>query len=315
VTTRSILVYHPGPGEAQTYARPIRQPRPLFSINACSTPAEAELHVADAEILYAWNFPRHLLPRAKRLRWVQNMGAGVERFLVPELPKGVMLTRIAGIFGPWMAEYVMGWCLWHTQRTELFRAQQRERRWRQVDPRRLNGAELCIVGLGDIGRTIARAARGLGLRVTGVSQSGRKTPGVERVYRARDLAKPLPSADFVVLTVPLTPATRGLMGARELATMKSSAWLVNIGRGPVVDEAALLDALSSKRIGGAILDVFNEEPLPAGHPLWELENVVITPHISGPSTPEEIGPIFDDNLRRYLARRPLRFQVDRKRGY
>jgi phosphoglycerate dehydrogenase-like enzyme len=105
------------------------------------------------------------------------------------------------------------------------------------------------------------------------------------------------------------------MGARELATMKSSAWLVNIGRGPVVDEAALLDALSSKRIGGAILDVFNEEPLPAGHPLWELENVVITPHISGPSTPEEIGPIFDDNLRRYLARRPLRFQVDRKRGY
>ncbi len=315
MTTRSILVYHPGPGEAQTYARPIRQPRPLFSINACSTPAEAELHVADAEILYAWNFPRHLLPRAKRLRWVQNMGAGVERFLVPELPKGVMLTRIAGIFGPWMAEYVMGWCLWHTQRTELFRAQQRERRWRQVDPRRLNGAELCIVGLGDIGRTIARAARGLGLRVTGVSQSGRKTPGVERVYRARDLAKPLPSADFVVLTVPLTPATRGLMGARELATMKSSAWLVNIGRGPVVDEAALLDALSSKRIGGAILDVFNEEPLPAGHPLWELENVVITPHISGPSTPEEIGPIFDDNLRRYLARRPLRFQVDRKRGY
>ena len=315
MTTRSILVYHPGPGEAQTYARPIRQPRPLFSINACSTPAEAELHVADAEILYAWNFPRHLLPRAKRLRWVQNMGAGVERFLVPELPKGVMLTRIAGIFGPWMAEYVMGWCLWHTQRTELFRAQQRERRWRQVDPRRLNGAEICIVGLGDIGRTIARAARGLGLRVTGVSQSGRKTPGVERVYRARDLAKPLPSADFVVLTVPLTPATRGLMGARELATMKSSAWLVNIGRGPVVDEAALLDALSSKRIGGAILDVFNEEPLPAGHPLWELENVVITPHISGPSTPEEIGPIFDDNLRRYLARRPLRFQVDRKRGY
>ncbi len=315
MTARSILVYHPGPGEAQTYARPIKQPRPLFSIAACSTPAEAELHVADAEILYAWNFPRHLLPRAKRLRWVQNMGAGVERFLVPELPKGVVLTRIAGIFGPWMAEYVMGWCLWQTQRTELFRAQQRERRWRPVDPRRLNGAELCIVGLGDIGRTIARAARGLGLRVSGVSQGGRKAPGVERIYRARDLSKALASADFVVLTVPLTPATRSLIGARELATMKPTAWLVNIGRGPIVDEAALLEALSSRRIGGAILDVFNEEPLPASHPLWDFENVVITPHISGPSTPEEIGPIFDDNLRRYLARRPLRFQVDRKRGY
>ena len=315
MTARSILVYHPEPGDAQGYARRIKQPRPIFTVTACSSPAEAELHVADAEVLYAWNFPRHLLPRAKRLRWVQNMGAGVERFLIPELPKGVALTRIAGIFGPWMAEYVLGWCLWHTQRTELFRAQQRESRWRQVDPLRLHGAELCIVGLGDIGRTIAQAARGVGMRVSGVSQSGRKAPGADRVYRARDLGKPLASADFVVLTVPLTPATRGLIGARELATMKPSAWLVNIGRGPLVDGDALLEALSEKRIGGAILDVFDEEPLPADHPLWKLENVVITPHISGPSTPDEIGPIFDDNLRRYLARRPLRFEVDRKRGY
>jgi phosphoglycerate dehydrogenase-like enzyme len=315
VTARSILVYHPEPGDAQGYARRIKQPRPIFTVTAASTPAEAEVHVADAEVLYAWNFPRHLLPRAKRLRWVQNMGAGVERFLIPELPKGVALTRIAGIFGPWMAEYVLGWCLWHTQRTELFRAQQRESRWRQVDPLRLHGAELCIVGLGDIGRTIARAARGVGMRVSGVSQSGRKAPGVDRVYRARDLGKPLASADFVVLTVPLTPATRGLIGARELASMKPSAWLVNIGRGPLVDGEALLEALSEKRIGGAVLDVFDEEPLPADHPLWRLENVVITPHISGPSTPDEIGPIFDDNLRRYLARRPLRFEVDRKRGY
>ena len=153
------------------------------------------------------------------------------------------------------------------------------------------------------------------MRVSGVSQSGRKAPGVDRVYRARDLSKPLASADFVVLTVPLTLATRGLIGVRELARMKPSAWLVNIGRGPLVDEGALLEALSGKRIGGAILDVFDEEPLPAEHPLWKLENVVITPHISGPSTPDEIGPIFDDNLRRYLARRPLRFEVDRKRGY
>ena len=156
---------------------------------------------------------------------------------------------------------------------------------------------------------------GVGMRVSGVSQSGRKAPGVDRVYRARDLGKPLASADFVVLTVPLTPATRGLIGAREFASMKPSAWLVNIGRGPLVDGEALLEALSEKRIGGAVLDVFDEEPLPADHPLWRLENVVITPHISGPSTPDEIGPIFDDNLRRYLARRPLRFEVDRKRGY
>lgn len=315
MTARSILVYHPEPGEAERYAREIKQPKPLFSVAACASPAEAERHAADAEIFYSWSFPRDLLPRAKQLRWVQNMGAGVERLMVPELSPRVRVTRTAGIFGPWMAEYVLGWCLWHTQRTELFRAQQREHRWRQTDPLRLRGATLSVVGLGDIGRTIARAARALGMRISGVSQSGKKVPEVERVYRARDIRKALPSADFVVLTVPLTPATRHMIGAPELATMKPSAWLVNIARGPIVDEAALLDALSAKRIGGAILDVFDEEPLPPEHPLWSFENVVITPHISGPSTPGELSPIFNDNLRRYLSGRPLRFEVNRKRGY
>ncbi len=125
----------------------------------------------------------------------------------------------------------------------------------------------------------------------------------------------VPAMPVTVSSAPVLIATQGLIGARELASMKPSAWLVNIGRGPLVDGEALIEALSGKRIGGAILDVFDEEPLPADHPLWKLENVVITPHISGPSTPDEIGPIFDDNLRRYLARRPLRFEVDRTRGY
>ena len=296
MSARSILVYHPDAGEAEAYARLIKQPRPLFGVHACATPAAAELYVAHAEILYGWDFPRELLGEAKRLRWVQNMGAGVERFLVPELPKRVALTRVAGIFGPWMAEYVFGWCLWFTQRTELFRAQQRERRWSQADPLRLFGGTLCVVGLGDIGRTIARSARAFGMRVLGVTQSGKKVAEAARVYRVRDLKTALAAADFVVLTVPLTETTRGLIGA-------------------IVDEAALLEALGANRLGGAVLDVFAEEPLPAGHPLWEFDNVVITPHISGPSTPGEIAPLFNDNLRRYLARRPLRFLVDRKRGY
>ena len=315
MTARSILVYHPEPGEAHAYARLIKQPKPPFAVVVCATPAEAEPHVADAEILYAWNFPRELLPRAAGLRWVQNMGAGVECFMVPELPRRVTVTRVAGIFGPWMAEYVLGWCLWLTQRTETFRAQQRGRRWQQVDPLRLHGAALCVVGLGDIGRTIARAARGFGMRVVGVSQSGTRAAEAERVYKTRDIRKAVAAADFIALTVPLTEATRGLIGAAELAAMKPSAWLINIARGPIVDEAALLDALKGGRLGGAVLDVFDEEPLPQGHPLWEFDNVVITPHISGPSTPDEIAPIFNDNLRRYLARRTLRYAVDRTRGY
>ena len=315
MTARSILVYHSEAGEAQAYARLIKQPKPPFAVAVCATPAEAEPHIADAEILYAWNFPRELLRRATRLRWAQSMGAGVERLMVPELPRRVTVTRVAGIFGPWMAEYVLGWCLWLTQRTELFRAQQREQRWRQVDPLRLHGATLCVVGLGDIGRTVARAARGFGMCVVGVSQSGKIATEAERVHKTRDIRKALAGADFVALTVPLTDATRGLIGAAELTAMKPSAWLINTARGPVVDEAALLDALRGNRLGGAVLDVFGEEPLPQDHPLWDFGNVVITPHISGPSTPAEIAPIFNDNLRRYLAGRALRYGVDRKRGY
>ena len=315
MTRRSILVYHPKPGEAQAYARLIKQPKPPLEVAVCATPAEALPHTADAEILYAWNFPRALLPRAAKLRWVQNMGAGVERLILPELPQRVRVTRVAGIFGPWMAEYVLGWCLWLTQRTELFRAQQRERRWRPADPLRLHGATLCVIGLGDIGRAIAGAARAFGMRVVGVTRSGRKVEGVGRVHQTRDIQKALAVADFVALTVPLTDTTRGLIGAPELAFMRPSAWLINIARGPVVDEAALLEALRVHRLGGAVLDVFNEEPLPQDHPLWKLDNVVITPHISGPSTPGEIAPIFNDNLRRYLGGRALRYEVDRARGY
>jgi phosphoglycerate dehydrogenase-like enzyme len=243
------------------------------------------------------------------------MGAGVERLLVPELPARVLVTRAAGIFGPWMAEYALAWCLWVTQRIDGFRASQRQRRWAPVDPVPLRGQTLCVVGLGDIGRCIARAGRALGMRVIGVTRSGRGPREAERVYRTSALRAALGRADFVVLTVPLSDATRGLVGAAELAVMKPSAWLINIARGPIVVEAALLDALRQRRIGGAVLDVFDTEPLPADHPLWALHNVAITPHISGPSTPREIGPIFNDNLRRYLAGRPLRHVVDRRRGY
>lgn len=310
---RRILVHHPE--EAADYARLIHLPRRGLELAVSSTETQAASLIAETEILYAWNFPHGLLGRAPRLRWIQNMGAGVERFLVPELAPQVVLTRAAGIFGPWMAEYTLGWALWTTQNMERLRAQQRAREWREVNPSRLRGATLGVVGLGDIGRTIARSARALGMVVIGVSRSGRKVREAHRVLRTAALPRALAAADFVVLTVPLTDATRGLVGAAALAAMKPGAWLINVARGAVVDEAALVSALRERRIGGAVLDVFAEEPLPAAHPLWSLDNAVITPHISGPSTPDEINPIFEDNLRRYLAGRPLRHVADRRRGY
>ncbi len=309
----SILVYHPD--EAERYAALVRAPRGV-TIRVAATPAAAAPVVGEAEILYAWRFPPALLGKAGRLRWIQSAGAGVEWALVPELAAGVTVTRAPGVFGPWMAEYVVGWCAWVTQRMGTYTEAKRQRRWLDtVIPRRLGGTTMTIVGLGDIGRDIARAARALGMRVIGVTRSGRPVREAHHVHRTRALPRALGEADWVVVVLPLTPATRGLIGERELGAMRRSAWLVNVGRGPVVDEPALIAALSERRIAGAVLDVFATEPLPPAHPLWALDNVVVTPHIAGPNVPDEIAHVFNDNLARYLTGRPLRHIVDRRRGY
>ena len=311
----TVLVYCPDAAEAGRYAALVPRHRGRVRVVACAGYADAAATVGDADIIYGWKFPADLLPRAKRLRWLHVMGAGVD-WALPTLPIDVKVTRVPGVFGVWMREYVLGWCLALTQRTETYRTAQRERRWREdVLPERVAGKTMTIVGLGDIGRTIAGAARALGMRVLGVSRSGRRVPGVARVYRLPRLRRALAEADVVVVVLPLTQTTRGLVDAGALAAMKPTAWLFNIGRGAVVDEAALIAALRERRVGGAVLDVFATEPLPPEHPFWTLDNVVVTPHISGPSVPEEIAPVFDDNLARWLTGRPLRHVVDRARGY
>ncbi len=311
----SLLVYHPD--EARAYAQQIRIPAGReVTVHVCTGEADATAVIDEVQVAYAWKLPPVLYGKAKRLQWLQAMGAGVDWVLVPELPSRVVVTRAPGIFGPWMSEYVLGWCSWVTQKTEVYRAAQRERRWLgDVLPGRLRGATLTLVGVGDIGREIARVARAVGMHVIGVSRSGQRVPGVEHVYRPGYLTRALAAADFVVVVAPLTKKTRGLIDAEALAAMRPGAWLLNIGRGAVVDETALMQALHERRIAGAILDVFPSEPLPAEHPLWGLDNVVITPHVAGPSTAEEIAPVFNDNLARDLAGRPLRHIVDRKRGY
>jgi glyoxylate/hydroxypyruvate reductase A len=309
-----VLVYDAD--QAKEYAALVRAPRGRVALSVCATPTEAAAAVAEADVIYAWKFPADLYPRAGRLRWLHIMGAGVDGALVAALPPHVVVTRVPGVFGPWMREYVLGWCLAVTQRMPLYREAQRQRRWRSdVIPERLAGKAMVIVGVGDIGRTIAAAARGLGMRVLGISRSGRPVPNVERVHRVRALPRLVREADFVVTALPLTAETRGLIDARILAAMRPTAWLINIGRGALIDEGALLTALRERRIGGAVLDVFEREPLPPEHPFWSLDNVVVTPHISGPSTPPEMATVFNDNLARWLAGRRLRHVVDRVRGY
>lgn len=309
----TVLVYRPT--EAERFASLVRAPRGV-TVHAAGSPAEAEGVIARADVVWGWRVPPALFGKAERLAWVQAMGAGVDWALVPELPPRVVVTRSPGLFGPWMAEYVLAWCLWVTQRVDAYRRAQAHRRWAaDVLPERLGGRTLVVVGLGDIGRRIARAAAGLGLRVIGVSRGGRPVPGVGRVYRPRALAGAVAEGDFVVLVVPLTAETRNLVDERILGAMKPTAWLINIARGAVVDEEALVRALAQRRIAGAILDVFATEPLPPAHPLWTFDNVVVTPHIAGPDVPEDLARVFNDNLIRFLAGRLLRHVVDRRRGY
>jgi glyoxylate/hydroxypyruvate reductase A len=311
VSPRSILVYHPD--EVDEYARLVTPPRG-WVVTRARTADEATRLIADAEVLYAWGLPAPLLASAARLRWIQVMGAGVDRFLVPELPPRVRMTR-APIFGEWMVEYVLGWCTWVTQRIELYRHAQREHRWIAVPPDRLRGKTIALVGLGQIGRALARATARLGMHVVGVGRRPRRVPHVETVYPVGRLRRALARADFVVLALPLTAATRGLIGVAELRAMRPGAWLINIARGAIIDEAALSQALVERRIAGAILDVFASEPLPPDHPLWDLPNTVVTPHIAGPSLPSEIAPLFQENLRRYRTGRRLLHLVERTRGY
>jgi glyoxylate/hydroxypyruvate reductase A len=310
-----VAVYYPDPREAERYARCVRAPRGAVRLRVCADAASAAAIAEDVEVLFAWKFPPALYARARSLRWLQAMGAGVD-WALADVPARVTITRAPGVFGPWMAEYVAGWCLWVTQRMAAYRTAQAERRWLDtVWPERLGGKTLAVIGLGEIGREIARVARALGMEVVGVSRSGRAVRGVRRVWTMRDAARAIREAHFVVIVLPLTSSTRGAIGAPALAAMRPDAWLLNIGRGPVVDEAALQEALAARRIAGAVLDVFAREPPPADHPFWGMDNVVITPHVAGPSVPEEIAPVFNDNLARYLAGRPLRHVVDRQRGY
>jgi len=310
----TILVYRPqGPG---VFASRIRAPRSRVTVHVATRPEDAASVIGEVDVVWAWRFPPALYPKASRLQWLQTMGAGVDWALVPELSSQVAVARSAGIFGPWMAEYTVGWCLFATQRMATYAEAQRARQWRDdVLPERLRGKTMTIVGLGEIGRAIARAATGLGMDVVGVSRSGRRIPGVRRVHRTSGLARALAEGDFVVLITPLTAETRGLIGSRQLAVMKPTAWLINIGRGPLIDEPALIAALGARRIAGAVLDVFPHEPLPPASAFWQLDNVVITPHVAGPDDPDELAAAFNDNLARYLAGRPLRHVVDRRRGY
>ncbi len=273
-----------------------------------------------AEIMVGWNVPREVIQHAARLRWIHSTAAGVDQLLYPEvLDREILVTTSSGIHHS-LVEHVLAVLLAFTRRLHVAIRNQLAHRWDRGPVSmgdELAGQTLGILGLGHIGTELAMKAQALGMRVIGTKRTPAPVPGVERVFPPDGLPEVLRQADAVVVALPLTPETNGLIGERELRMMKPSAVLVNVGRGPIVQEAALIQALRERWIGGAALDVFEQEPLPADSAFYELENVIVTPHVSGASRyyMDRAVPVFCENLRLYLEGKPLQNVVDKARRY
>lgn len=286
-----------------------------------------EEHLREAEIIFTISLRPEQFAIARKLRWVHAPTAAVHQLLFPELvASDVVVTNSREVHGPVVAEQVMALIFALAKKIPQAAAFQQQRIWGQqaiwsegAKPREVAGATLGLIGVGSIGGRVARMASALGMRVVAVREHVEKgrPEGVERVFAPSALDEILQQSDFVVVAAPLVNETRALINADRLRVMKPEAYLINVGRGPQVDADALVEALHDRRIAGAALDVFEREPLPADSPLWGAENLLITPHTAGLTDKlwHRHYELFSDNLRRYLSGQPLRFVVDKRKGY
>jgi phosphoglycerate dehydrogenase-like enzyme len=260
---------------------------------------------------------------AQHAKWVHSLSAGVEKLLVPEfVASPVPLTNAKGVFKRSLAEFAIFGILFHYKHGRRLVENQRAHRWDDFTVDWLPGKIMGVVGYGEIGRECALLAHALGMRIHAVRRKPEQSSGdqiVERVFASHDLPQMLAEVDVLLAAAPLTRDTRHLLSTREFETMKPSALVINVGRGPVIDEAALIAALEHKRIAGAALDVFEEEPLPASSPLWDMDNVLISPHCTDrtrePDWLDLAMKVFLENFDRYVEGEPLINVVDKKAGY
>jgi phosphoglycerate dehydrogenase-like enzyme len=302
----------------------LRERFPQHTFAVAEDDAEALAAIPDADVAFGSRIDAGQFAKAARLKWIHSHAAGVGRMLFPALVESpVVLTNSRGLSAVSIGEHTIMVTLALLRGLPLADERQRERHWAQDEfigiIRTLRGARVLIVGLGAIGSEVARLASAFGASVTGIRrrvEAGAPT-GVEHVAGPRDLARELPHADVVVVSAPQTRETRHLLGAREFALMKDAAVLVNVSRGKLVDEAALLAALESRRLRGAALDVFEREPLDSASPLWRRRDVIVTPHVAGffEHYWRDVVELFSDNLRRCESGEPLRNVVDKTAGY
>ena len=275
------------------------------------------LRYCDAVI--AFKVPKDIVARAPNLRWIQFTGVGMESSLNDSLKASqVTITNSGGVHSIPIAEMVLSMMLVFAKSWPTFLAQQQEHLWKRHILSELHGKTLGVIGLGHIGSAIARLGKAMGMRVLGVKRhASRSVAGVDEIFFPRQLKQVLSASDFAVLCVPLTHETHKMLGEAELRSLKRHAFLINVSRGSVVQRSALQRALSERWIAGAALDAFHEEPLPPDDPLWELPNVLITPHLAGdtPAFLDRVAAIAAENLRRFTSGQPLINVIDKTLGY
>lgn len=312
-----IVAFDAETGLGQETVLTIRRAVPEAEVVA---PLEDELAdaLADAEIFYGFHSP-DIFDGAHKLRWIQSTAAGMDWMVgSPLMESDMTITNASGVHAPQVAETAWALTLAISRRLPTYFSQQQDHRWQLATHGALDGATAGIVGLGGIGRRYAGVAAALGMRVLAVDAHPTSQPeSVQAVWQLDRLDELLGLADVLLISCPATAETQNLIDARRLALMKPTAILVNIARGGIVNEDALADALRDGRLTGAGLDVCQTEPLPPESPLWEVPNLIITPHSAGfsPQRNRRLDEFFCENLSRYLAGQPLRNVVDRQKGY
>ncbi len=325
----NVLIERPSSGnedvrrsmaDFRAVARRYPEVRAALRVQFCASDAERERMLRTADAFVGWHFPtKDLARRAPRLKWIQLTGAGVEHLMPFDwMPPGMTLTNCSGVHGPKVAEFATMALLMLNSHMPALATAQRKHRWDRRGSSLVAGKTVVVVGLGGMGGAVARAAKGLGLTVIGVNRSGRASRFCETTVPVERLSSVLPRADFLFLAAPLTAASRGLIDAGALARMKTGAGLVNVGRGGLVDEPALIRALKRGKLAGAILDVFAVEPLPKASPLWDAPNLVVVPHVSSDDETAYMSrnfELFFRNCRRFLAGHPLANLIDPRLQY
>ena len=301
-----IIVSHPEPIRKK-YLESVREKFPDLTVNLADHHSKVQPYIAKAEIIMAYppNVTDHVLRAGANIKWIHALTTGtdsIERLL--SLKPEMLLTSTRGIHGAPMSEATLMSMLALARKFPLLLKNQERHAWERPMGSLLDGKTVGIFAMGIIGRAFAPKCKALGMKVVGINRSPLpKVEGVDRMLGWEEGLRALPEFDYVVSFIPATPQTRGLAGTKFFAAMKSSAYFVNFGRGEVVDEGALIEALKNKQISGAALDVFDPEPLPPESPLWSAPNCIITPHVGGffDEYPQRALPIFYENMSRYLA--------------